>query len=200
MHGGGTNPVSANISGPCPANDWGLELPAMRSAPTGLEELLARIASGDRRAFRQLYQETSRRMLAAARRILGDPALAEDAVQEAFLRIWRSAEKFDPARGVALAWMGRIVRNAALDRIPKERDMARIEDVEIAVLPVEPPDARLGQCLKRIPEPQARALVLMYVHGLTHAELASQLDAPLGTVKSWVRRGAESLRHCLGTV
>ena len=137
-------------------------------------------------------------MLATARRILGERELAEDAVQDAFMRIWRSASKFDPARGVALAWMARIVRNAALDRLPKDRDMARIEDIEIAVMPVEPPDARVSQCLKKLPGQQGKALVLMYVHGLTHSELSAQMEAPLGTVKSWVKRGLETLRICMG--
>ncbi len=165
---------------------------------TELEVLLARVGGGDGLAFRQLYDQAAGRMLAAARRILGERELAEDAVQDAFMRIWRSAAKFDPARGVALAWMGRIVRNAALDRLPKEREMARIEDIEIAVMPVEPPDARVSQCLKKLPGPQGRAMVLMYVHGLTHSELSAQMGAPLGTVKSWVKRGLETLRICMG--
>ena len=165
---------------------------------TDLEVLLARVGRGDSLAFRQLYDQAAGRMLAAARRILGERELAEDAVQDAFMRIWRSAAKFDPARGVALAWMGRIVRNAALDRLPKERDMARIEDIEIAVMPTEPPNARVSQCLKKLPGSQGRAMVLMYVHGLTHSELSAQMGAPLGTVKSWVKRGLEALRICMG--
>ncbi|WP_219892425.1 sigma-70 family RNA polymerase sigma factor [Aquisediminimonas profunda] len=163
-----------------------------------LEALLHLIGQGDRRAFRTLYDRVAGRMLSSARRILGDGDLAEDAVQEAFVRIWRSASKFDPARGVALAWVGRILRNAAFDRLPKQRDMARIEDVEIAVMPVEPPSARVGQCLKKLPGQQGKAMVLMYVHGMTHSELAAHFGAPLGTVKSWVKRGLATLRVCMG--
>ncbi len=165
---------------------------------TELESLLARVGAGDSPAFRLLYDQAAGRMLAAARRILGDKELAEDAVQDAFMRIWRSAAKFDPARGVALAWMGRIVRNAAFDRLPKERNMARIEDIEIAVMPVEPLDARVGHCLKKLPGQQGKAMVLMYVHGLTHSELSAHLGVPLGTVKSWVKRGLVTLRICMG--
>lgn len=163
-----------------------------------LETLLALIGQGDRSAFRYLYDRVAGRMFASARRILGDRELAEDAVQDAFVRIWRSAAKFDPARGVALAWVGRIVRNAALDRLPKERDMGRIEDIEIAVMPVEPPSARVGQCLKKLPGQQGKAMVLMYVHGMTHSELAEYFGAPLGTVKSWIKRGLTMLRNCMG--
>lgn len=176
-------------------------VPAASSLPgtaTDLEALLALIGQGDRRAFRYLYDRVAGRMLATARRILGDRELAEDAVQDAFVRIWRSAAKFDPARGVALAWVGRIVRNAALDRLPKERNMGRIEDFEIAVMPVEPPSARVAQCLKKLPGQQGRAMVLMYVHGMTHSELAEHFGAPLGTVKSWIKRGLAMLRICMG--
>lgn len=176
-------------------------IPAASGLPgsaTDLEALLALIGQGDRSAFRYLYDRVAGRMLASARRILGDRELAEDAVQDAFVRIWRSAAKFDPARGVALAWVGRIVRNAALDRLPKERDMGRIEDIDLAVMPVEPPSARVGQCLRKLPDQQGKAMILMYVHGMTHSELAVHFGAPLGTVKSWIKRGMATLRICMG--
>ncbi|MEY2928384.1 MAG: hypothetical protein RL367_2861 [Pseudomonadota bacterium] len=186
------------LAGACHAPAAAIAMRGMAGDSVDLETLLALIAQQDRRAFRQLYDEVSGRMLSSARRILGDAALAEDAVQDAFLRIWRSAGRFDPARGVALAWIGRIVRNASFDRLPNQRDFERIENIEIAVMPVEPPDARVGQCLKKLPGQQGQALVLMYVHGLTHPELAAHFGAPLGTVKSWVNRGAAALRDCLG--
>lgn len=170
----------------------------LRETAADLDSLLTRIGEGDRRAFRYLYELAAGRMLASARRILGDRELAEDAVQEAFVRIWRSASKFDPARGVALAWVGRIVRNAALDRLPRDRGLERIDDIEIAVMPVEPASARIGHCLKKLPGQQGKAMVLMYVHGMTHSELAAHFGAPLGTVKSWIKRGMAMLRICMG--
>jgi RNA polymerase sigma-70 factor, ECF subfamily len=169
------------------------------AAPSELSQLLVRLADGDRRAFRELYDKTSSRMLGAALRIMGDNALAEDAVQEAYLRVWRSAARFDPERGEAMSWMGRIVRNVCFDRLPKDRDMARIEDIEIPVMPADPPDARLHACLKQLPENQSRALILMYVHGMTHPELAAYMNAPLGTVKSWINRGSHTLRTMMGS-
>lgn len=163
------------------------------------EDLLVRVAARDQDALRQLYDQYAPRMLAAARRILGENQLAEDAVQEAFLRIWRSAGRYDPARGAAGAWLGRILRNAALDRLPRsaERSMERIEDVEPIVLQPEPLDARVGQCLKKLTPSQAEAVILQYVHGLTHSELAVRLDVPLGTAKSWSTRGLAALRQCM---
>jgi RNA polymerase sigma-70 factor, ECF subfamily len=178
-------------------------VPDTSSAPAQthaeLDRLIAQIAKGDRRAFRELYNQTAGLMLRAAKRILGDHALAEDAVQEAFLRVWRSAGTFDPSRGEAKAWMGRIVRNACFDRLPKERDSGRIEGLETVVLPVEPMSALFIECLEKLPKKQCDALILMYVHGLTHSELANHLGAPLGTIKSWIKRGSHSLRLCMGT-
>lgn len=162
-----------------------------------IETLLKATAGGDRIAFRKLYGETSGRLFAVALRILRDRQLAEDAVQEAFVRIWRSAGKYDPARGSPLAWMAVIARNAALDRIKQRADWEPIEELEIPAIEAEPADARVGHCLKKLSEQHRNALVLMYVYGLTHPELAERLNAPLGTVKSWVRRGAAALRECM---
>jgi RNA polymerase sigma-70 factor, ECF subfamily len=162
-----------------------------------LAGLLLKVAEGDRNAYRTLYDRSAGLLLRAARRILGDQQLAEDAVQDAFLRIWRRANTFDPERGGAKAWMGRIVRNASFDRLPTERDPRRIELVETVVLPVEPMSAMLRQCLETLPLKQRDAIILMYVHGMTHAELADHLGAPIGTVKSWVKRGSNRLRLCM---
>jgi RNA polymerase sigma-70 factor (ECF subfamily) len=165
-----------------------------------LESLLALVGSGDRAAFRRVYEIASGRLLAIALRILRDRQVAEDAVQEAFLRIWRNAHRYEPAKGAPLAWMGVIARNAALDLVDSRRPpepLLAADTAELAVQAVEPPDARLGQCLKRLPPDQARAIVTMYNFGLSHSELAQQLDVPLGTAKSWVRRGTESLKECM---
>lgn len=165
-----------------------------------IEQLLSAVAEGDMAAFRALYDVAAGRLLAIAMNILRDREAAEDAVQEAFLRIWRKAGSYEVARGTPLAWMGIIARNAALDQARRRRSMEALEmggDIEPAIQPVEPPDARLGRCLGRLPADQAKAIVTMYTYGLSHAELAQQLCAPLGTVKSWVRRGTQSLKECM---
>jgi RNA polymerase sigma-70 factor (ECF subfamily) len=172
----------------------------MSSGPGSLEMLLHQVAAGDMLAFRSLYDLSAGRLLAIALRILRDQQAAEDAVQEAYLRIWRNAGRYDPARGAPLAWMGVIARNAALDmfdaRQPPER-LESAETAELAVAAIDPPDARLGQCLKRLPPDQARAIVTMYNEGLSHSELADRLAVPLGTAKSWVRRGTRLLKECM---
>lgn len=159
--------------------------------------LLQAVATGNRIAFRQLYDRVAGRVLMTALRILRDQALAEDAAQEAFVKIWRHAGNFRPERGAGLAWIGVIARNAALDRVSSRRETTPIEDIDLGSYQAEPADARLMQCLAKLPEPRGKALVYMYVHGLTHRELADKLSAPIGTVKSWIRRGAMELRECL---
>lgn len=166
------------------------------------ETLLGRMSDGDTDAFRQLYDETAPRLFAIALRILRDSAAAEDATQEAYLRMWRKAGRFDPSRGAPLAWMGVIARNAALDLARSRRQTEGLEILDtpdFAVAAVEPPDARLGHCLKRLPPDQARAITIMYTNGMSHSELAEHLSVPLGTAKSWVRRGTASLKECMAS-
>lgn len=173
---------------------------AMVSGMHEIERLLSDVAAGDMAAFRALYDSAAGRLLAIATNILREREAAEDAVQEAFLRIWRRAGSYEPSRGSPLAWMGVIARNAALDHARRRRPVEELQAADVialAVQPVEPPDARLGQCLGRLPADQAKAIVTMYNYGLSHAELAQQLSAPLGTVKSWVRRGTQSLKECM---
>lgn len=172
----------------------------MPGQPDHLAVLLQSVAAGDRSAFRAVYDAAAGRLLAIALRILRDPQAAEDAVQEAFLRIWRNAARYTPEKGAPMAWMGIIARNAALDLVRARRpmqDFEQVETLELAVAAIEPPDARLGQCIGRLPENQARAIVMMYTYGLSHSELAERLAVPLGTAKSWVKRGTDTLRECM---
>ncbi len=163
----------------------------MASADTGTlasnEVLLGRVAAGDRAAFRLLYANTAPRLHAIALRPL----------QDAYLRIWRKAASFDATRGLALPWMATILRNALLDRLPAERPYEDVAEVEIAVPPAEPGEVRLDACLHRLAEMHRKAVLLVYYDGLTHSEVAEKLAVPLGTAKSWVRRGIEALKTCL---
>jgi RNA polymerase sigma-70 factor (ECF subfamily) len=155
------------------------------------------IAAGDRAALKDLYDRFGARLHGIAYRILRDSALAEDALQEAFVKIWRNAGKYDRARGPALGWLVIIVRRAAFDVRPRE---PVAEPVDIAAEGPDPGmlDPGLARALEALPEMHRKALLLMYVYGLTHAEIAATLESPLGTVKSWVRRGAAALKEAVG--
>ena len=168
-----------------------------RDVDADLAAIIERIAAGDRAALKLLYDRYGARLLGIAHRILRDGALAEDALQEAFAKIWRNAGRFDRARGSALGWTVIIVRRAAFDLRPRAPAAAPVD------VACEPPETDmlhpgLARALAALPETHRKALVLMYIHGLTHAELAAAMGAPLGTVKSWVRRGAATLKAAVG--
>lgn len=162
-----------------------------------LTGLLKEIASGDRRAYKKLYDLIGGQLLRIVSNILRNDVAAEDALQEALLRIWRYAGRYEPARGTPMAWMGTIARNAAFDfgKAPVTHvDETTLDNLEFSTPPQDPPDQKLAQCLKRLPAEQGNAIILMYTYGLSHAELALYLGVPLGTVKSWVTRGTNQLR------
>lgn len=171
-----------------------------------LTELLYRCRSGDRDAFRALYDAESPRLYGMALRITSQPALAADAVHDTFLQVWQNASRFDPQRGSAEAWLTGLVRYRAIDLI---RQRARETPQEAAPEKADPqPGAlevllqsaageALHRCLLALDERQREVIVLAFVNGMTHAELATHLSAPLGTVKSWVRRGLLALKACL---
>ncbi|WP_411289968.1 RNA polymerase sigma factor [Sphingorhabdus sp.] len=159
--------------------------------------IFSKIAKGDQKAFQNLYQENCGLVYTIALRILRDGSLAEDAVQEAFVKIWRSAGQFDATLGTPQSWISIIARNVALDLIRKRRPHEELSDTDIASIaadPCEPSDPKLGQCLARLPEEQITAIVTMYTYGMSHSELSIHLGAPVGTIKSRVRRATASLK------
>jgi RNA polymerase sigma-70 factor, ECF subfamily len=162
-----------------------------------LDHLIEACAAGDRSAFKALYDATSSRLFGGAIRLLRDHALAQDALQDGFLKIWRGADKFDATKGSALSWMSIIVRRAALDRMASRREHVDLDDVDVAAPHVEPRDLGLEKCLQKLPEMHRKALILSYVYGYNHDEIADMLQKPVGTIKSWVRRAGMSLRECL---
>ncbi|MEW6124678.1 MAG: sigma-70 family RNA polymerase sigma factor [Pseudomonadota bacterium] len=165
-------------------------------------------ASGERAALHALYAREAARMLGVARRILRRDALAEEAVHDSFVQIWRQASTFDPARGGGRTWVYAIVRHRSLNILRGEARIDLTEDFEVLGLeaPEESPEGamlrlsesgRLRACLERLEAPRRAAILLAYVNGLTHGELAGRFGVPLGTMKSWVRRSLLSLRECL---
>lgn len=171
--------------------------------------LLAACAGRDRRAFQRLYELTSGQLLACLIRILRNRALAEDALQEAFIQVWRRAGEFQRERGSAWAWLVSIARYRAIDIRRRElrRAAAGAEEYEDIPAGEEPHDAQLtlgrgsgaalDRCLGALQERQRECIVLAFQGGMTHVEVALQIGEPLGSVKSWIRRGLTALRRCL---
>ncbi len=166
-------------------------------------------AAGDKSALRRIYEAESPRMLGVALRILKRRALAEEAVQDAFVLIWRHAARFDPERGAGLTWIYAILRNRSLSILRDEKrtetndnpvaeETASEEDDPETVMSKLSDAKALHACLETLP-PQRRGIVLLaFVQGLTHGEIAGRLKVPIGTVKSWIRRSLISLKECLG--
>ncbi|KAB2838900.1 sigma-70 family RNA polymerase sigma factor [bacterium] len=172
-------------------------------------EQLIRCGRGDAGAFAELYRATSAHLFALALRILRRREWAEEALQEGFSKIWRHASDYDRAKGAPLTWMGSIVRNTALDRLRRAKRESPVDpEGPIQNLQDEGPgpfdqaaqgmEAKaLQRCLETLTQEQRESLSLAYWRGLTHIELAAALKKPLGTVKTWVRRGLDQLRKCL---
>ena len=180
------------------------------SADADLPDLLTAVAKRDRAAFRALYAAQSAKLFAIVLRICRDRAIAEDALQDAFVEVWRKAESFDPARGKAAAWMATIARNRAIDQIRRRGRGPTIgtggdEDQDaLAAIPdlSQPKDGgaemiALAQCLDRM-EPRDKEMVLLaYYEGYSREDLSARYDAPVNTIKTWLRRGLIALRGCL---
>lgn len=183
--------------------------------------LLLRAAArdeGSAAAFRRLYEASAPMLLGVALRIVGRRELAEEVLHDAYARIWRAAEGFDPFAAQPVAWMAAIVRHRAID-VRASHDVSRVDSYHAAPLDADPdgslerlvdwsPGADEGversraarwlrECLGRLSAPERQSLVLAYQHGLSHGELATHLRRPLGSVKSWLRRGMANLRACV---
>ena len=174
-----------------------------------LARLLRASADGDRDAFARVYEKTAPRLFPVALRLLRRRDAAEDVLQEAYVQIWRKAGQYDFSRGRPLAWMATIVRNRAIDRLralardpsdpsPWEEAAENLADRDAEMHTGSNPDSlAIRRCLERLQDKQRESILLAFYHGLTHEELAARLAAPLGTVKSWVRRGLLELKDCL---
>jgi RNA polymerase sigma-70 factor (ECF subfamily) len=171
-----------------------------------LGQLLARCGKGDRAAFEQLYRLQSARLYGLALRITRQSSLASDAVQEALLQVWQNAARYDAERGTAESWLHGLVRYRALD-IARRQSRETIQDT-LAERADEAPDAlaqlvtssdgaALARCMGELEPERQRLIRLAFTDGLTHSQLATLLNEPLGTVKSWIRRALSVLRRCL---
>lgn len=177
-------------------------------ATADVDELMTRVAHGDRDAFAALYDAVAARVYGLIRRVLRDAALAEEVAQEALVEVWRTAGRFDPTRGSAVGWIFTIAHRRAVDRVRAEQAAAaRERRTATASVPfddvVEQVTTRLEQhavrrCLDSLTRLQREAVLLAFYGGLTYREVADRLRTPLPTVKTRMRDGLIRLRDCLG--
>lgn len=183
------------------------------SSPEELANLLAQCALKDRRAFERLYELASAKLYGLVLRIVKDEEFANDVLQDGFVRIWNHASEFRPEKASAVTWMGSIMRNRAIDLLRRGKtrmsvdtpveELHWLEDESLLTATAEVDRSQaseaLARCLETLSENQRQAISLAYFRGLTHEELARHLETPLGTVKSWLRRGLLRLKDCLDT-
>jgi len=175
-----------------------------------LADLLARVTLFDQQAFAELYRLTSSHLYAVALRILRESGAAEEVLQESYVNIWHHAGSYVAAKSQPLTWLTSIVRNRCLDQMRRrEVDTVTIDDEEQGMMLADdrptPMDLLLSSadalavkgCVELLEAGQKQAIALAFYQGLSHSELARHLRQPLGTVKSWVRRGLERLKACL---
>jgi len=169
--------------------------------------LIEAVGRGSRAALKRLYELESRRLYGIALRIVRRPEIASEVLQEAFIQVWQNARTFSAERGAGSAWLTGIVRFRSLDVVRKLGREILVDDPTLGDAPLETDmieqiDAKAGtialrRCLALLDENQRRCVVLAFVDGFSHAEIAQRLATPLGSVKSWVRRGLLALRSCL---
>lgn len=212
MNGTTAHPELISASRPCKpvpcAHRWFVWRTLISALdPDHLRQLLAQCALGDRRAFESLYRSVAPRLHGVALRFMGRHDLAEDVLQESFIRIWNNASRYQAHLSAPLTWMTHILRNQAIDQLRKHRERP-LSEREEQQLPDEGPSAHelldstrqaqaLNRCLDSLEGMQRQSISVAYFQGLSCSELADHLASPLGSVKSWIRRGMERLRRCL---
>jgi RNA polymerase sigma-70 factor (ECF subfamily) len=174
-----------------------------------LSVALGRTGLGDRAAFRIVYEATSAKLLGVCLRILADRQLAEDVLQDIYLTVWRKAGTFDPSRASPITWLVTIARNRSIDRLRSAAPMRRTTPVEdahdladdapLASDTLEHTDEvkRLNVCLGELEDKVRGVIRTAFMEGVTYDTLAQRENVPLGTMKSWIRRGLLRLRTCL---
>jgi RNA polymerase sigma-70 factor, ECF subfamily len=183
---------------------------AAADAEVSLEDLLARVAEGDRSAFSGLYDALAPRVFGLVRRLLIDHAQSEEVTQEIFLEIWQTATRYAPAKGSATSWVLTMTHRRAVDRV-RASQASRDRDAKVGIRDIEPEfdvvsenveisieNERVKRAMQRLTELQRQAVTLAYYGGYSHSEVAELLSVPIGTVKTRLRDGMIRLRDELG--
>ena len=178
------------------------------SAPAELVWLLAAVAKGDQTAFERLYAATRAKLYGVVLRILRRTDLADEVMQETYLKVWRNAGDFNPRIATPVTWMVAIARNTALDLLRKRTETSLEDEPGIAEPAAEHADPlatremneelqRLLGCMGGLDEDHRRAVLLAYYNGWSREQLAARFDKPVNTIKTWLRRGLIQIRECL---
>ncbi|MFD1382298.1 sigma-70 family RNA polymerase sigma factor [Rhodanobacter aciditrophus] len=173
-----------------------------------IEQLILQVAQGNRPAFSTLYDRTSAKLYGICLRVLEDEALAQDVLQEAYLKIWRSAEKYQ-ANGLSpMTWLITLARNSAIDRrrALQSKEAESIDDYDPACDDATPEECAvteqlqrdIEECLETLEPDKANAVKGAYLEGLSYADLADQFSVPLNTMRTWLRRSLMKLKGCMG--
>jgi len=183
--------------------------PSSAEAREALREAMVRLAAGDAAALEEIYRATRVKLFGICLRILGDQKEAEDALQDVYVNLWQRADRYDPTRASPIAWLAAFARNRAIDRL-------RTGKVRGGAVPVDEAEqladkapladmllidaeqaAQIHQCLGALDARTQGHMRAAFFEGHTYAQLAEAADVPLGTMKSWIRRGLQRLRACL---
>ena len=174
-----------------------------------LVELLAGVAKGDAAAFEQLYEATRAKLYGVLLRILRKPELAEDVMQETYLKVWKMSGKFDPKLASPITWMVAIARNRAIDIVRKKGEVSIEDEPEAMEVAADTPAPlarremtdelkRLLACLGKLDPEKQRIVLLAYYSGWSRDQLSKKLDIPVNTIKTWLRRSLLEIRGCMG--
>ena len=178
--------------------------------PAELVWLLASVSKGDQAAFERLYAATRAKLYGVVLRILRRADLADEVMQDTYLKVWRSAAEFDPRLASPMTWMVAIARNRAIDLLRKKAEVSIEEETAALEVAGDNPDPlarreitdelrRLLACLGALDEERRRIVLLAYYNGWSREQLAAKFDKPVNTIKTWLRRSLIDLRECLGS-
>jgi RNA polymerase sigma factor (sigma-70 family) len=189
-----------------------MDMPARGTQPVrhepDLVPLMASIAHGDQAALSELYRRTSRKLYGICVGTLGSESDAEEVLQDVYVTIWRKAALFDRTKSRPITWLAVLARNRSIDRLRRKRlptgslelaaDVPDGSDTALEVIELAEDSARLSACLEELDEQQKGFIKSAFIEGATYSQLADRASVPLGTMKSWIRRGLQRLRGCLG--
>jgi RNA polymerase sigma factor (sigma-70 family) len=183
--------------------------PNADDAREALRDAMARLGAGDQSALEEIYRATRVKLFGICLRILGDQKEAEDALQDVYVNLWQRADRYDPTRASPIAWLAAFARNRAIDRlrtgkvrsgaVPVEEAAPLADETPLAdtLLVDAEQAAQIHKCLGGLDDRTQGHIRAAFFEGQTYAQLAEAADVPLGTMKSWIRRGLQRLRACL---